>query len=80
MIHHNGLVYTDHAVERMAEMSLTPTDVEDCVSRPEVVYATPRYGATTSNSKRGKITVAHDGNVIITILWNTQETYVRKGK
>lgn len=75
-----GVHFTKHALLRMVEMNVTVAEVEDVVRRPEVDYGTPRYGATSRNAKKGRITVAYDGDVVITVLWNTQEQYKREGK
>jgi hypothetical protein len=71
------LEFTVHALKRMIEMSVTLEEVRDAVERPEVDYSTPSYGATSRNAKKGRITVAYDGNIVITVLWNTQDNYKR---
>lgn len=75
---------TKHAMTRLADMDgVGIPDVLRCVEEPEVVYSDSRYGKGNQwVAKRGRISVAHipDERVIITVLWNTTEAYLRPGE
>lgn len=61
-----------HALERAVEMCLTPDEIAECLTDPEVVYpAGPEYGKHCSIHVHGRIAIAVDMEVkrAITVIW-----------
>lgn len=76
---------TAHAVERMREMAVTLDEVEQAVKHWENRYACgPTYPPRSEIRQAGRLAVViretARGPILVTVLWRTQETYVRKGK
>lgn len=74
--------FTDHAMQRIDEMDLTPADVAHGIVHAEVDYEQPKYGANRRMAKFGEYSAAYDSmsKTVITVLYNTQSEYVRPEK
>ena len=62
-------------------MGLTDAEVLQIVLEPETAYAQPRRGRDQWLAQRGRHAAAYNpvDRVIITVLYNTQEQYQRRG-
>lgn len=77
-----GFRLSVHAAERMIEMGLSASDVEDCLVRwsnryeqskygpDRVMYQNERIGVATAEPARGE-------PVIVSVLWNRKEQWDR---
>ena len=82
MIYIKGFRLTWHAAERMVEMGLTASDLEQVLDGFENRYEQSRYGEGRFVYQRGGLAVgtaerAGDKPVIVTVLWNRKEQWDR---
>lgn len=73
---------TRHAGERIMEMGIADSELVDAILDPVIRYPSgPPYDPDCITHLRGQIAVVvrmeHDRAVIITVLWWTQDQYVR---
>jgi len=74
-------VLLGHAEERRKEMGLSVDEVLIVVSDSHVTYTQDEYNNNGKCFKRDEVTVVmdEDTNEIMTVLWNTENTYKREG-
>jgi hypothetical protein len=81
------VAFTDHAIERMVEMQVTPQEFKALISEPEDVYTSKKYPDAKCH-RAGKYSVAlreeADGSLVaITVLYGSLEDWceaARDGK
>lgn len=75
-------VLTVHARERAAEMGIGTKSIKRIVRSPETDYPSRGARIATNRSVDDRVRVVYDATnparpEVITVVWNTQETYVR---
>ena len=73
--------FTRHAITRMEQMNLTTVDILHAIEHAEVSWIQENHNERGPQTvcKYGDITVAysHEERCVITVLYNTQDQYVR---
>ena len=70
-----GFTFSDHALERMAEMGLGRHDVLPVILDAEVSWTSARDGRTTY--QRGGLAAVTQAQVVVTVLYRLQDQWTR---
>lgn len=74
---------TDHALQRMVEMKVSPEDFRLLVSDPEETFESPKYVGHQVNRRRPySMAYTLDGEcmIVVTFLWATQSDWLKANR
>ena len=69
--------FTKHALKRMSEMDVSRQEVFDALTDPDLDYPAQGNYPGQRTAVAGRIAVAYNDEVIVTILWRATNPYDR---